>query len=73
VSGAATITVLMPNSNGVRSNTWQQYQTTVSSIASRTGCGKVFLIIAPKARENPDQFANIGMNQHQKGEKQDDK
>jgi hypothetical protein len=29
--------------------------------------------IALKARENPDQFAKIGMNKHQKGEKQDEK
>jgi hypothetical protein len=29
--------------------------------------------LAPKARVNPDQFAKIGMNQHQKGEKQDEK
>jgi DNA/RNA endonuclease G (NUC1) len=37
VAGSTTIAVLMPNSNGIRSYTWQQYQTTVTTIASRTG------------------------------------
>jgi len=37
VAGATTIAVLMPNSNGIRSNGWQQYQTTVATVASRTG------------------------------------
>jgi endonuclease G len=37
VSGSTTIAVSMPNQQGIRSNTWQQYQTTVSSIAAQTG------------------------------------
>jgi endonuclease G len=37
VSGSTTIAVLMPNNQGIRSNPWQTYQTTVSNIQSRTG------------------------------------
>jgi endonuclease G, mitochondrial len=37
VPGSTTIAVLMPNINGIRSNGWQQYQTTVATIASPTG------------------------------------
>ena len=36
-SGSTTIAVLMPNNQGIRSNSWQTYQTTVSNIQSRTG------------------------------------
>ena len=37
VAGSTTIAVQMPNNNGIRSNGWQQYQTTVATVASRTG------------------------------------
>ena len=37
VSGSTTIAVSMPNNQGIRSNTWQQYQTTVAAIANQTG------------------------------------
>ena len=37
VTGSTTIAVSMPNVQGIRANTWQQYQTSVSSIAAQTG------------------------------------
>jgi endonuclease G, mitochondrial len=36
-SGSTTIAVVMPNNQGIRSNTWQTYQTTVGDVQSRTG------------------------------------